>query len=68
MRTFKKIYSYEVIKEVEQGKQVRILDRETEKIYRADELYAVDFLEAINSKEENRYDFWVVENTEDKNE
>ena len=68
MRTYKSIYSFDVIENIGQGKQVRILDREREKVYEPEELNVVQLVNFINSKEKNQYEFWIVEDVEDEDE
>lgn len=69
MRTYKSIYPFNALEAISNGEKVRILDRYTEKVYVADEMYVADFAQAVNSEDSGRYEFWVVEANEvDSNE
>ncbi len=68
---FKSIYSFEVIKKIEELKTVYILDRQNREIYNANDLTAgvlVLILENSRTDKNNRYDFWIEEETEKERE
>lgn len=58
------IYSFQVIRELEKGNTVYILDKFTNEIFNAATIRAIDLLSVIKTAEENKNDrfyFWKEE-------
>lgn len=66
MEKYKPIYNFEVIGALKEGKNVHMLDRKTDSVYIVFSMNTGFLIEALDSKEENRFDFWVVENIEEE--
>lgn len=64
--TFRNIYIFDIASEINKGNQVRILDRLLEKIYKADNMTAIEYINIVESRDYERYVCWVVEAENDK--
>lgn len=72
MKTYKDIYSFRVLEEIKAGKTVFVVDRHarntTNGIREANTMYAENLIHIIESDNSNhRYDFFVIEDKEEKN-
>ena len=69
---YKIIYSFEVYGKIKEGKNVYYLDREDQYTALLNEYAVKDFISIMNHadecKNENRYEFWIEENTEEVRE
>lgn len=61
--TYKTIYAFEALDALKAGERLRVLDKKTEKVIAANEMFADYFVEAISSTEKDRFEFWIVENS-----
>lgn len=64
---YKIIYSFEVYGKIKEGKEVYCLDRKMGYVDKLNELQVSEFVSIMNNadecKNENRYEFWIEENT-----
>lgn len=68
---FRSIYYFDVISKIEAGKNVYILDRCEMNILCANDMTVCDLVAVLkdaNGDKNNRYDFWVKEKSEAKEE
>lgn len=65
MKHYKKIYSFNVIDEIKNGKRVMMLDKQDEKVYPAGDVKSSYLFNAIESDEKERFEFWAVEESEE---
>ena len=68
MKVYNRLYAFQIEDAIADGKRVRVLDRETEKVYNASELLAKSLINIIRSKDEMRFEFWCVEESESDDE
>lgn len=61
--SYRQIYLFDIEDEINEGKNVRILDRLLEKVYKPEEMSAMDYIRVVASRDHDRYDCWVVEAT-----
>jgi hypothetical protein len=62
MEKYIKVYPFSVTRMIEEGKQVFMLDRKRADIYTVNNMRVEEFLQVMNTKdEEGRYDFWCIE-------
>ena len=61
MKTFKEIYPYEVFEKISEGKEVRILDKEQEKVFTPHDLTLEEYAEINKERNSKRYEFWTIE-------
>lgn len=59
--TYRYITQFEVAEELRQGRRPRICDKLLEKVYKAEEMSAVDYIDMISSKDYSRFECWVLE-------
>ena len=59
--TYRYITQFEVADELRKGKQPRICDKLLGKVYKAEEMSAVDYIDMISSTDYSRFECWVVE-------
>ena len=64
---YRSVTFYEANQEIAEGSEVRILDRFVEKVFKPEDLNAVEYVHLMNSKDYDRYDFWVIEVYEEDN-
>ena len=65
MATYKEVYKWNVIDEIGKGKQVYMLDRQNQSVALINDMDAQSAIKIVNCKDnENRYDFWICEETE----
>lgn len=58
---YKSVYAFKVADYVKSGKEVFVLDRSSLSAMAISEMNAIDFINAINDDETNRYEFWIEE-------
>lgn len=69
MRTYKDIYSFQTIDEIKNGKDVYVVDKENMKIYYLNGMTTEEFVYVVNCDNRNdRFSFYVVEETKETNE
>lgn len=69
MRTYKDIYSFQTIDEIKSGKDVYVVDKENMKIYYLNGMTVEEFVYVVNCDNRNdRFSFYVVEETKETNE
>lgn len=61
MKTYKDIYSFNVIDEIKKGHQVFVVDHLRALVHSANSMDAESLIAKISSEEKNRYAFWKVE-------
>ena len=65
---YKKIYSFNIIDCIKKNKDVYMLDRENGKVCPISDMNVYEFFKVIESDETNRYDFWIEEREDSKDE
>lgn len=68
MKKYSSVYSFNVLDELVEGADIKVLDREKCLVYDAAEMKAGELSRAIKSKEKGRFEFWSVEESESSNE
>ena len=69
MEIYKDIYGFQAMGEIRTGKDVYVIDRERREIYCMNTMCVADFVKVVNSDNSNdRFSFYVVEETEETNE
>lgn len=57
---YRDISQFCVAEEVRKGNEVRILDKLIEKVYRAENMTAMEYINMIEDDNYSRYECWVV--------
>lgn len=66
MTTYKTISAWRVLDEIENGKQVFMLDRQNNSVALVNDLNVNSAVKVLNSDDkENRYAFWICEESEE---
>lgn len=60
---YRKVYPWNVIDEVKNGKAVFVLDKLLLKVSVVNEMRLNDVIRITENEEENRYEFWCIEET-----
>ena len=63
---YRTIYSFKVFEEINNGKQVFVLDRQNNSVTCVNDLNVNSALKVVNADDnENRYAFWICEESEE---
>lgn len=68
MKDFKNVYEFNVLSEIEKGNTVHMVDKELGLVLVANDTPAEILLKAVKNKENERYSFYKVIETEEGNE
>ena len=68
MKKYSSVYAFNVLDELVEGADIKMLDREKCLVYDAAEMKAGELSRAIKSTEKSRFEFWKVEESESSNE
>ena len=68
MKEYNELYSFEVFGAIDEGKSVKMLDREECVVYDCSEMKAGALVKVVNSKDKGRFKFWHTVESEAENE
>lgn len=68
MKQYNSVYAFNVLDELMEGADIKLLDREKCVVYDAAEMKAGELAKAVMSKDKSRFQFWSVEESESSNE
>ena len=69
MTTYNTIYSFKVFDKINEGKQVFMLDRQNQSVALLNDMDTESAVKVVNSENnENRYQFWICEESEETKE
>lgn len=68
MKKYSSVYAFNVLDELVDGADIKVLDREKCLVYDAAEMKAGELAKAVKSNDKSRFEFWREEERESNNE